>query len=127
LPKQELDRNEKIAAMRAAGMSLQAIATHYGLTRQRVRQIVIGVRDAHSLSTRARNCLCNYLNLDVRKMEELEAAKAVAAALSSQEFLRMPNAGRKTLVEIIAWLARHGCGPGLQAWPPADVEARTNE
>jgi hypothetical protein len=44
-------------------------------------------------------------------MDELEAAKAVAAALSPRDWLRVPNAGRKTLHEISAWLASHGLAP----------------
>jgi hypothetical protein len=61
---------------------------------------------------RARNVLGNYLDIDVTKTDELEAAKAVAAALSPRDWLRVPNAGRKTLQEITGsewfWLIAHG-------------------
>jgi hypothetical protein len=66
---------------------------------------------AYNLTARARNVLGNYLDIDVTKMDELEAAKAVAATLSPRDLLRAPNVGRKTLEEISAWLAGHGLAP----------------
>jgi hypothetical protein len=97
------------------------------VTVERARQMVLqaGLRRgnwAYNLTARARNVLGNYLDIDVTKMDELEAAKAVAAALSPRDWLRVPNAGRKTLQEISAWLASHGLAP-KEAPPRVDRQA----
>jgi hypothetical protein len=121
------ERLDRALALRNAGKTFREIGAEFGVTVERARQMVLqaGLRRgnwAYNLTARARNVLGNYLDVDVTKMDELEAAKAVAAALSPRDLLRVPNAGRKTLQEISAWLASHGLAP-KESPPRVDRQA----
>jgi hypothetical protein len=115
------ERLGRALALRNAGKTFREIGAEFGVTVERARQMVLqaGLRRgnwAYNLTARARNVLGNYLDVDVTKMDELEAAKAVAATLSPRDLLRLPNVGSKTLEEISAWLDSHGLAP--KAAPP---------
>jgi hypothetical protein len=121
------ERLDRALALRNAGKTLREIGAEFGVTVERARQMVLEAglwrgNWAYNLTARARNVLGNYLDIDVTKMDELEAAKAVAAALSPRDWLRVPNAGRKTLQEISAWLASHGLA-SKEAPPRVDRQA----
>ena len=92
------ERLDRALALRNAGKTFREIGAEFGVTVERARQMVLQARLwrgnwAYNLTARARNVLGNYLDIDVTKMDELEAAKAVAAALSPRDLLECPTRG----------------------------------
>jgi lambda repressor-like predicted transcriptional regulator len=116
--REDLTRDEKIAAKRAAGMTLRPIAEQYGLSHECVRQIVsrIELRDRRRLET------APAANGILTKVDDLELSVRSANCLKNEnitcvgdlvrrtdaELLRMPNFGRKSLEEIEEVLAQMG-------------------
>jgi hypothetical protein len=106
-------RDEQITQLRAEGASYRIIADKFGISSERVAQILRAIEhanerkkswDAH-LRNRTRNCLWNAL-LELRKdLTETQAAHLVAQH-SELFYLEQPNLGRGTLREIKAWLAK---------------------
>ena len=61
---------------------------------------------ARALSRRALNVLQNASGLE--RGEVVSRALELAASMSERDFLRTPYAGKRTLEEVRAWLARYG-------------------
>jgi hypothetical protein len=88
-----------------------ALARKYGVSRTRVSSAFFRLasryagdpdlfRGSACLSPRARNCLKNEFGADF--------TPDMVAGQTEDELLRMTNFGRKSLLEVRAWLQRHG-------------------
>ena len=112
-------RDAEIVAKRKAGRTLRSIAEEFGLSVELVRRIEFHAwrREQEAadgvvgLSVRARNAIGNIVGLDhfgpITRTDEPELVKRVIAA-GRGAFAGASNVGKKTLVEIEAWLAGHG-------------------
>jgi DNA-directed RNA polymerase alpha subunit len=146
--REDLTRNEKMAAKFAAGMTLQAIGKQYGISKQRVQQIKSAV--AYAALVRQ---LTEELGKEIvteaipdpafnpaflEKVDVLELSVRSANCLKNDnivyigdlvqkteaELLRIPNFGRKSLNEIKEVLAQMGLHLGMEVpgWPPDNID-----
>ena len=113
------ERDAAIVAQRKAGRTLRSIATEFGVSFESVRRIECVAerrqREAEAgvvdLPVRTRNAIANVVGIDhygpITEADEPELIKRVVAA-GRDAFIGANNVGKKTLLEIDAWLARHG-------------------
>ena len=117
------ERDAAILAKRKEGRTLRSLAAEYGVSAETIRGIEYRAwrREQEAadgvvgLSVRTRNAIANIVGLDhygpITTADEPELTKRVAAA-GRDAFAGATNCGKKTLLEIDAWLASHGA-----AWP----------
>ena len=89
-------RDMRIVALYLSGVTLQAIGERYGLTRERVRQIV------------SRNGVCAH---DGGKQVALSQKAALRESLADERSFRKRGCDRATYKEISQQLDRHGKTP----------------
>ena len=104
-------RCRKALELRRDGMTLAKIAVEMGVSQERARQMVLSgesreraLENAHSnpldlLSVRAHNCL---------KAENVSTPAQARALQKSGELKKVPNLGKKSVLEIEAWLNAMG-------------------
>lgn len=118
LPK-PADRGLRMAAMKAAGATRRAIGEEFGISKDRVRDIITASQrraELHdeqpnraALSVRARNALPHVISEpedDPAERDRLLPGRV--AALTRRDFIRVPNLGKQTIVELEAWLWERG-------------------
>jgi DNA-directed RNA polymerase alpha subunit len=103
--REDLTREQKIVAKRAAGMSLRAIGKQSGISTERVRQIIKAIEQKDSLPfaelglpTRTKNALRNG---GITTIDAL-------CWLTEAELCRLPGLGPKGRKELIQALAKIG-------------------
>jgi hypothetical protein len=101
-------------------MTLAAIGAHLGVSKGRAQQLVAqgerreqdlkncGESPFYILSVRAQNCLLaeNYENAGGRLKPP--SPQVVRAWLDSGRLKKIPNMGKKSILEVAAWLAGLG-------------------
>ena len=113
-----MDYLARIVARRKEGRTLRSIAQEFGLSVEQIRRIEFKAwrREKEAtdgvvgLSVRTQNALANVVGRHygpVTKADEPELIKRVVAA-GRDAFAGANNVGKKTLIEIDAWLAGHG-------------------
>lgn len=113
------DRGTRMAAMKAAGATQRAIGEEFGVSKDRVRDIIAAshyrakLRDEQpnraALSVRAQNALPNVI--DEPEDDRAERDKRLpgrVAALTRRDIGKVPNLGKQTIAEIEAWLWERG-------------------
>ena len=113
------DRATRMIALKAEGKTQREIATAFGITSARVRQII---EDAQSRTYR-RTTQPNYAALSTRAQNALRSLIAATetdpaerdrrlperiAALTPSQILQAVGSGKKTLAEVKAWLWERG-------------------
>ena len=109
------DRAARMIALKAEGKTQRQIATVFGITSARVRQIIEDAQSrAHirttqpnhaALSVRAQNALRPLIDEpETDPVERDHLLPARIAALTPSQILRAVGSGKKTLVEVQAWL-----------------------
>lgn len=116
--KKNLDRDRKIYDMRVNQlMTLTAISKRFGLTRERVRQIVLSFSKATEINQKRADALSNKAN-DARMLEIGSSRRVVnlikrlrAEHLTPKEFVReftpnaikcLPSIGKNTFAELLS-------------------------
>lgn len=113
------DRSTRMAAMRAEGRTYRAIGETYGVSVDRVKQIIaraeaqVRLRTTEpnraALSVRAQNVLSMMIDQpEEDRAERDQLLPARVAALTRKQIADAFNAGKGTLAEIEAWLWERG-------------------
>lgn len=113
------DRGARMATMRADGMTKRAIGEAAGVSKDRVSQIIARterrarMRDVEpnraALTVRAQNLLPLIIVEPETDPAERDAKlPGRVAALTRREISRTPNAGKRTVDELEAWLWERG-------------------
>jgi DNA-binding CsgD family transcriptional regulator len=147
--REDLTRNEKIAAKYAAGATLRVIGEQHGLSTERARQIAIRQQKQDEAARRREAATANIINLppsqaglalfcrpvsevlelSIRSINGLKNDKIVyigdLVQKTEAEMLRIPNFGRVSLKEVKEALGEIGLrlGMDLPGWPPPDLAA----
>lgn len=116
-------RGAEMLAMKAGGKTLREIGARFGISTHRVQEIIARVRfrarlletepNRAALSGRAQNLLLYLIEqpeADPSERDRLLPERV--AALTPARLLAVPNAGKKTIAEIEAWLWDRGHGLG---------------
>lgn len=113
------DQGARMAARQAQGATRRAIGEEFGVSKDRVRDIIAGSQsratmraeqpNRAALSVRARNALPYIINepeSDVAERDQRLPGRV--AALTRRDVTRVPNLGKQTVVELEAWLWERG-------------------
>ena len=127
-PQDYKERNEIIYRMRVEEkQTLDKIAGHFGLCRERIRQVVAKTEEINAdeerrsaadhstiaamhISTRLRNCLLN------ENYPESTPVITVLEELPLAEMIRIPNLGRKTIKEFASEAEKIVGAEAVQRW-----------
>jgi hypothetical protein len=113
---QKAQRDAEIVAKRKAGRTLKSIGDEYGLSRESIRRIEAHeeqreqrAKEYFGLSTRARNSVLNAIGAvgHDSAADEQGFARQVAQ-MGKAAFIGKANLGKKTLLELDAWLKARG-------------------
>lgn len=113
------DRGIRMAARKAQGATQRAIGEEFGVSKERVRDIIASTQrqtrmrveqpNRAALSVRAQNAL-PYV-IDEPEDDRAERDKRLpgrVAALTKRQIAKVPNLGKQTIAEIEAWLWERG-------------------
>jgi hypothetical protein len=124
IKQKSLARREAMAEMYQNGFTYGQIGAHFGITAQRVGELVRShLRPSRypqtplqaELSTRAANALRSY---DFHTKEEV-----LNAFNAGYDFAEIPNLGRKSLDEILEWIDNARVKPYAPNWDDAPPDA----
>ena len=113
------DRGAQMAARRAAGAKMREIAAEFGISKERVGDLIAQsdqrarIRaeqpNRAALSVRARNALPHIIDEpETDPVERDRRLPARVAALTRRQVEKVPNLGKQTVVELDAWLWERG-------------------
>lgn len=113
------DRAARMIVMKAEGKTLRQIGTTFGISVDRVRQVMARAQsrakmhatepNRAALSVRARNVLMFLIaEPETDRSERDRLLPERVAALTYGQILDAPNAGLRTIAELEAWLWDHG-------------------
>ncbi len=113
------DRAARMAARKAEGASHRAISEEFGISKERVRDVIAGVQHRASildqepnraaLSVRASNALASIIDQpETDPTERDQRLPGRVAALTRKQLRDAPNLGKSTIAEIEAWLWERG-------------------
>lgn len=118
-PPKDDDRGARMAAMKAAGATRRTIGEAFGISKDRVRDIITASQhrarlhdeqpNRAALSIRARNALPHIVDEpedDPAERDRLLPSRV--AAFTRRDFIKVPNLGKQTIVELEAWLWERG-------------------
>lgn len=101
-----MDRNAEILARRKRGETLQSIGQSYGVSRERIRQIVEAEKvrqeriNGFVLSTRMRNVITRATRAQLPNATLKERLTLFVSKYSIEAMKDVPNCGAKTVAEI---------------------------
>ena len=112
-----------MAARKAEGATHRAIGEEFGISKERVREVIAGakhrerLRDQEpnraALSVRAWNGLSNSISQpEESPTERDQRLPGRVAALTRKQLSDTPNLGKSTIAEIEAWLWQRGLSFG---------------
>lgn len=115
------DRGARMIDMKADGMTLRQIAEDFGISVDRVRELMARAQsrtrmertepNRAALSVRAANAVRFLIDEPEQDPGERDALlPSRVAALTRTQMLGVSNAGRRTIAEIEAWLWDRGLG-----------------
>lgn len=113
------DRGTRMVAMKAEGKTQREIAEAFGISIDRVRQLMARTQsrarmhaaqpNRAGLSVRTQGVLLALIvEPEVGLSERDRALPARVATLTRTKILNLPNAGHRTIAEIEAWLRERG-------------------
>lgn len=118
-PTQTDDRGARMAARKAEGATWRAIGEEFGVSKERVRDIIAMSQsrarlhaqqpNRAALSVRARNAIPHIIvepETDAAERDKLLPGRV--AALTRRQIGKVPNLGKQTIVELEAWLWQRG-------------------
>lgn len=113
------DRGAQMAARRAAGAKMREIGAEFGISKERVGDLIVQSEqrtrfraeqpNRAALSVRARNALPHII--DEPEIDPVERDRRLperVAALTRRQIEKVPNLGKQTVVELDAWLWERG-------------------
>ena len=118
-PSSAQERGARMAAMKAQGATQRAIGKAFGISAERVRNVVRRAQaraelldeqpNRAALSVRARNALPYVIEEPEEDRTELDKRLPCrVAALTRADIGKVPNLGKQTIAELEAWLWERG-------------------
>ncbi len=113
------DRGKRMAERKDAGATYREIAEEFGVCKDRIRDLIAASKsrarfnteepNRAALSVRARNVLPLIIKEpETDRAERDRQLPARVAALDRRHFKGVPNLGKKTVLELEAWLWERG-------------------
>lgn len=99
---------EKVTELRSKGLTLQAIGNQFGLSRQRVHQIIHESKEREKLASQWNNGL-SVRNRHVLDKLNIQSREEAIASIQAREIrpYRWKNFGLRSYHDLCAWLGIH--------------------